>query len=413
MKQLEKFGWNKIQNLENRAKEGIINNSNVMIMLVALICGFLIRMMTLDFLSGDYQSFLHPWYEMMKEKGGLGALGMQIGDYNIPYQFLIALMTYLPLKDYVSFKLISIVFDLILAVFGYKIVKTLTEDKTKSVLAFAFIFNSPIVILNSSVWAQCDSIYASLLMIALFTIVAKKNPIVTFVFVGLAFCFKVQTIFILPFLGVLYFKKKNISLLHFLIIPVTMVVCTLPGVLVGRKIWEVFSIYIKQTSSYKSLTLNYPSFISIFGGKFVNHQTMSGMITYEQFKNWFIVFTLFILLIGFLYFVKQEIETPNYVLIALLSVLACVIFLPGMHERYGYVAEVFAILFVFIKRKTLYFALILNALTLIIYGMYLGWHWFEEISFQQLSIINVAVFIGYVVYAIKTIGKDENKGVYQ
>lgn len=65
--------------------------------------------------SGDYIDYLHPWFEQIKQNGGLNAIGMPVGNYMVSYIYLLALLTYLPLPDLFSIKLVSILGDVVLA----------------------------------------------------------------------------------------------------------------------------------------------------------------------------------------------------------------------------------------------------------------------------------------------------------
>ena len=59
----------------------------------------LIRYYLRNLSNADVAVYFLPWYEEFKSGGGLKALGQQVGDYNIPYQTLISLLTYLPIKN--------------------------------------------------------------------------------------------------------------------------------------------------------------------------------------------------------------------------------------------------------------------------------------------------------------------------
>ena len=66
---------------------------------IALALLLVVRIKLLPFQSGDYKLFLGPWYNQINNEGGVSALSHQIGNYSIPYQFLIALFTYVPQFD--------------------------------------------------------------------------------------------------------------------------------------------------------------------------------------------------------------------------------------------------------------------------------------------------------------------------
>lgn len=83
---------------------------------VLTVMGTYARYCLREFISGDYWGCLEPWYEQIKASGR--DLTQQVGDYNIPYQILIALITYLPIGPLSSYKMVSCAFDVLLAAAG-------------------------------------------------------------------------------------------------------------------------------------------------------------------------------------------------------------------------------------------------------------------------------------------------------
>ncbi|NTV79405.1 MAG: hypothetical protein HGA25_09825, partial [Clostridiales bacterium] len=116
--------------------------------------------------SGDFNTYLLPWFEELKAAGGLDGLATYTGHYNTPYVFLLALLTYLPINPLWSIKLLSCVFDFAGAIFASLITGHFYKGKNKNIISFVtytVILFSPNVFLNSSYWAQCDFIYVSFL----------------------------------------------------------------------------------------------------------------------------------------------------------------------------------------------------------------------------------------------------------
>ena len=64
--------------------------------------------------SGDMLEYLIPWFDKIKQNGQIHGLNKQVGDYNILYQTIISLTTYLGDKSIYYYKIISIVFDFLL-----------------------------------------------------------------------------------------------------------------------------------------------------------------------------------------------------------------------------------------------------------------------------------------------------------
>lgn len=66
------------------------------------------------FISEDMSYYLLDWFDQIKENG-IFSLKEQVGNYNILYQTMIALMTYIPWKPVYLIKCFSILFDYLLA----------------------------------------------------------------------------------------------------------------------------------------------------------------------------------------------------------------------------------------------------------------------------------------------------------
>ena len=88
----------------------------LLFLLVAVtIIAIFLRACGMDFQSDDFNSFLNPWWSIIKLNDFTG-LATQVGNYNIPYQVIIYLMTLLPLNALYAYKIVSIIFDFVLAI---------------------------------------------------------------------------------------------------------------------------------------------------------------------------------------------------------------------------------------------------------------------------------------------------------
>ena len=245
--------------VERLIVEWLDRHLTVIFIVAVSVCGILIRFMFRNFESGDSKAFLLPWWEEINNNGGIRALKYQTGNYNMLYQFLIAIMTYLPIKPLYQYKILSGIFDYLLALgVGYMSYNLTNKDMTKGVLAYAVTLMSPLVIFNSAAWAQCDSIYVFFIVLSLILLMDEHYGI-SFFMLGVAFSFKLQTVFILPFFIFYYFKERKFSIIQFLLIPLAMCVTAIPSLVMGRGIADVFMNYVEQIGTYTSLAINYPS----------------------------------------------------------------------------------------------------------------------------------------------------------
>lgn len=351
-------------------------------------------------ISGDYELFLSKWFDSLKENGGIYALKSYIGDYNAPYVTLLSLLTYLPIKSLYLIKILSVIFDYVLAFSSGLLVKELVTKNKKYYFLMTFIIVSilPNVLLNSAMWAQCDSIYASFMILSLYFLV-KEKYIKSFIMLGIAFAFKLQFIFILPLYLVLYFTKKKFSLLHFLILPITNIVLCLPALIIGNSLSNILSVYFNQTNTYSSeLVLNFPNIWNIFPAK------------PDMF---YIVGELLLVIICatmLLYIIMNKVKwnKEKIILLGLWFLIIVTYILPGMHERYLFVGEILSVIYFIAYKKYGYVALFINMCSLITYSVFLNNYNFQYMTlFSIIYLIIIMIFTNKVLIELKNIKKVE------
>ncbi len=378
-----------------------------MIILYAFVAvvAFAARLCMFDDISGDYMDCYGPWYDEIKANGDLTGL---VGDYTLPYQTFVLLMSKTSINPLYGYKLFSVFFDYLLAVGSALLVHTITgkEDhyqKYKTFAAFAIVLLSPLVTLNSASWAQCDAIYTAFIVLCLLYL-QKKHYFLMFIVYGLAFSFKQQAILLLPFVFLVWFVTRAFSLLYFAIIPLVMEITAIPGLLAGHSLETPFSIYLGQQAEFPhSMTLNYPGFFSLLA------EDMS-TANVPFFKTWQILITATILLIlcAFLFLKKTKLTGKMMVVCAFLTTYTCVLFLPVMHERYGMIYEILAIIIMILDIKFAPIAITLNWIALCVYSKYL---FALPVNLPHLAIVNTICYLASLYYTYKLIeasNKAEN-----
>ncbi len=369
----------------------------VILYVFVAIAAFAARLCMFDDISGDYMACLGPWYDQIKANDGLSEI---VGDYQLTYQTFIYLMTKTDINPLYGYKLFSVCFDYLLAIGSALLIYTIVGkddryQKYKAFAAFAIVLLSPVVTLNSGSWAQCDSIYAAFLILCLLC-AQEKHYLFMFIFYGLAFSFKQQTIFLLPFILLLWFQTRAFSILYFTIIPLVMEIASLPAILAGHSLETPFTIYLGQQSAYsKVMTLNYPGFFSLLAEDMRTPNV-------PFFKTWQILITCSILLIlcAFIFLKKIQLTNKMLVICAFITSYTCVLFLPEMHERYGMVYEILAILIMVLDIKFAPIAITLNWLALCVYCNYL---FALPINLPHLAIVNTICYLAALYYTYKQI----------
>ncbi|HYT46043.1 MAG TPA: glycosyltransferase 87 family protein, partial [Methylomirabilota bacterium] len=157
--------------------------------------------------TSDYTVFVSQWYDYIQTHGGFAALKYSFSNYNVPYLYLLAVATYLPIPKLIAIKSISVVFDVVLGIFTYLIISLKYPRSIASTIGGLVILFAPTIFINSGAWGQCDAIYTAFCLGSLY-ILLKGRPVWACVFFGLAFAFKLQAIFFLPVLLVFVLKRK-------------------------------------------------------------------------------------------------------------------------------------------------------------------------------------------------------------
>ncbi len=344
--------------LKNKMKD----NRFILLFIVITIVALIIRLFLFKFVSGDYDVFLREWFDFFKENG-ISGLANYPGDYNAPYMTILALLSYIPINSLFLIKFVSVIFDFVLAITIVKIFNEIKPNHKKELdlLLYFICLLLPQFILNGSCWGQCDSIYTSFVMISILFLLKEKYT-KSFVFLGIAFAFKLQAILIFPLYIILFFSSKKFNIFNFLLIPLMNIILSMPALLVGKPFKELILIYFNQTGTYsKNLVLN---FINIY--HFINGDV-------SLFYKLGIMVTALIFLIIMIYIIKNN-KTwtkEKIITLALLTVIVATFFLPGMHDRYLYIGEVLSILYYFTYKKNFLLVLIININAIITYVCYL------------------------------------------
>ena len=304
--------------------------------------------------SGDYLLHLLPWAEYLESHGGFAGIasGPPNCDYPVTYQYILAFLTYLPASYLAKIKVVSVFFDFVSAAFVMLIVREIGGYSKKSYvpwLAYALTLLIPTPILNSAAWAQSDSIYTAFLVITLYFLIREKYP-QAFIAFGLAFSFKLQAVFFFPVFLLLYLKNRKFSLLHFLIIPTVVAVLSLPALIIGKPLAEIFSVYIGQIQSYQKTTLNFPNMYFFLPD------------LHWQFAVPGILLTVALILTLYYLLLKRErvvLMGGTLLEVSLLTIMICAYCLPSMHQRYLFTGDILAVIYLFTRRERPYISLLI------------------------------------------------------
>ncbi len=302
--------------------------------LVGLYLCLCLRLSLFDHISGDYVSFLSPWTETMRNMTVREALATPIGDYNMPYLYLLLLISRLPAYDLYCIKLCSVVADMFAALAVGKLAAMMSRRGEIVLLAFFAALLAPTTFLNSAYWGQCDSIYGAFALWGLYYGL-KRRPALSLSLLACAFAFKLQAVFILPILAFLLVQGR-MRVRHLPVFPAVFLAIMLPPLLAGRSLADTFGIYGNQTGAYPYLSLNATSFWSMLPNEYFDALDPAPVLLAG------------IVVVGLLYvFLGRyaRLRTGDLLALSLVFTLAIPWLLPRMHERYFYLAELLSIVY--------------------------------------------------------------------
>ena len=390
---------------EIRIVDFIKKNVYVMTLVAVSIFSALVRFSLKDYLSGDSMGYLLPWYDEFKSLGGLSAMEKQVGDYNILYQFFIALFTYIPVNPLYLYKLFSVIFDYTGAICIFYIIREIVgnndENKWPSLIGYSAYLMNPTVFLNSACWAQCDAIYVSFCLATILFIMKEKYR-AAFVMLGIALSFKLQAVLLLPFLCLYWFVSKRFSITKFFYAPAVFCLSGLPAILAGRSVIDVIRVYHEQSRRDIAFAINYPSFWYYFKVDYVNRTQEF----YDTMKLPALILTFAVLLAWVIFFVVKEyrITKTNVISICFILVYTCVFFLPCMHERYGFLAEALAVVIAVTTPKLAPLMVGICSLSWFTYSQYL---FDRTINIETLAIANGLFYIMVLTIAFVKCSKTK------
>jgi len=384
---------NNMKKIDEKIQSFFENKRNLILIfiLVISIIALISRYFMLSFKSWDYENCLLEWVKEIRKSGGLSSLAKEIGNYNIPYMTFLTIISYIPKNPLIPIKLLSITFDFLCAIYSALIVGKLIKKNKHLIMAITYtlVLFLPTVLLNGALWAQCDIIYTAFTIASLYYMLEEKT-LLSFILLGLAFASKLQFIFILPLYIILYFRKKNFSILNFLIIPIVNFITCLPAIIAGRSIKDCLLIYFAQTGqSNEHLTNNFPNI----------YRFIPDILGKQQGK---IYMMLTIVILGLLTFYiiyrKCKLRNKDIISIGIISIIIMTQLLPYIHERYALCAEVLILIYVIINKKGYHLLITSQLAVLTEYFSFLA-----SMNGNYIDICTIAFILSCIIFCYNAI----------
>ncbi len=388
-----------------------------------LVLALALRYAVARFPSGDLSSCIFPWIKNFRENGHLAYLKVMQGDYPPFYMTILALISYLPagpevtgyghalnypynLYDMMYVKTISFAFDVVLAIGVYKIVRLYHQNnKTLCLAAFIIPLFLPTIFVNSGFWGQCDGLYVGLVVWCVYYAL-KGQSLPASVFLGLAFSHKLQTIFIIPFLGYLWLRHR-FKLRYFLVSFLVVFLTFLPCYMAGAPFVAPFEKYGTLTIEYPAPNYNSGSLYTFIQDIYYVEKYVDGVLvttkygTYDLVHYGGIFFGLAVTAMALAVIYKKNIRPSQQSSTAIAALFAMLMpfVLPHMHERYFYMGEVMVMIYCLTNKKKYWLIPLVQLSGMITYMPYIFNSYFiDSLGLDSLRIATILNFV--VIYTI-------------
>jgi Gpi18-like mannosyltransferase len=334
--------------------------------------------------TADYFYYVKPWLDYL-HLHGLHSFHDNFANYNTPYLILLWIGSLTHLPDIVVIKGISVLFDLIMASAVGLIVGYFRPAGLTKYVAAVTVLYLPTVFIDSSLWGQCDSIYASFILFAFYASL-KDRANLSWLLWGAAFAFKLQSVFVLPYLIFITLHRRW-KLYSVLWAGLMIVVLSILPILEGRSVISTLDIYLNQTKNPGGDTA-----LSFNAATLYQWLPQNYFATY--FKRAGTIFAASVATaIMMLAFRSRRYRSREVLMIFCMSLFAIPFVLPQMHERYFYLAEVTSLIVAFVVPRMVVIAVAAQIITVMSYVPYLSWDTqnppipFAVLSLGMLAII--------------------------
>ena len=329
-------------------KKSGLDRTDFLYLAAVTVIGLSIRVILRTVTTMDWEMYWDPWISDLKEMG-FSYLATDRYDYTPTFIYILWVISKLPINPMTAYKAIHITLDFVAAAIMGKLIWKATGSSLKGIVSYGLMLIVPTIWANSALWAQCDIIFMTFLLLCFYYLV-EERPCLAMFFYGMAFVFKLQSLFIFPFLVILWVNKK-VQIKHFLWIPTLYFLSIVPAWIAGRPLMELINIYMAQgAQDVWSLSIKWPNIYQIIGNQHF-------LLEYASAGTWLILGILMCILFAMAQ-KRYRITKEFIVQMALFFAILTPYFLPHMHERYGCVADMLAIIYAMMNIRRFYLPLI-------------------------------------------------------
>lgn len=342
-----------------------LSRRDLILLIVSLILlAFAVRAVFLYVETYDMTKYVLNWYRQLYQTGTVKTLAGDSYNYTPTYLYLLDFMTHFRwMPDLVAIKIISIAFDFFAAGAVYSIARLISGRQWYAWLGFFTVLFLPTVVVESSLWGQCDIIYTSFLLWSLYFLLKEKGLLAVLAF-AVGFAFKLQAIFFAPLLLLLLLRGK-VKLWHFLTVPIVYFVAMIPAWMAGRPLPDLLTIYLHQTGISSQLSMRAANPYIFLSNRLYDLFLWIGLsLAFLALLGWFL----------FRLFRRKEISGRTIIIEAALFTFFIPFILPKMHERYFFAGCLFFVVLALLDHEMIVPAILAHVSSLLSYIPYFtGW----------------------------------------
>ncbi|MFG1921929.1 hypothetical protein [Cryptosporangium sp. NPDC048952] len=356
-----------------------VSASEWVLLAALLVIAVATRYVGRDYVTGDMQIFFE-WHAHLEADG----LDSPVGNYNAPFLYLLMLAGWLPGELLYNLKAIFVVFDVLLAWYVFRLVGLRYAGWRIPAAAALIVAFLPTVVINASMYGQCDSIWASFAVGALYHFLRGSHWIAVS-FCALAYASKPLGIFIFPTLALLLLAG-TVRWRTLIALPLVYVAVDVPIMLFGRDPVEVLTLYFHQLDDPARLTRGGPTVFQFFDVRTgaLELASLGTLLAGAAVLGicWVLIAT------------RTELDHTRIVTAATCFALIVPFLQPRMHERYFYLADILTLVLAFYVPRRWYLPLIVQAASFLSYlpfmlrggppGTYLDRKWLAALMLVAL-----------------------------
>lgn len=287
----------------------------------------------------DLHTFLYPWIDHILSAGRIKAFAVPFSNYTPPYLYLLSAASLVTTNHLAIVKSLALL-SVLAAAFA---VRRLIGQRPFANEATLLVLLLPSILANGAIYGQCDGYWAAACVMATAS-AADARPRAMLVWFGVGLAFKLQAMFLAPFVLVMLLQQR-VRLIAWPLPLAIYALAMLPAWLAGWPAADLATIYLGQGEHFNTIgTAPGPwAIVAAFHAREPMAIFALGYAAAGLASAGYVAI-----------FARKRLDPMMTMRIALLSAMMVPYLLPKMHERYFLLADLlsFAIAVIACDRRS-------------------------------------------------------------